>query len=222
MTTKIKIDFISDIMCPWCVIGYQRLQQAIDELDVADQIEISWQPFELNPDMPIEGEDLEEHLSRKYGSTIEESKRTAEQITALAKEIGFTIDFYPGMRIVNTRDAHVLLAYAKEHGKQTELKVRLFNAHFNERKDVSDRNVLVNELNQVGLKGDEAIQQLENNEAIKRIKDQTHFWQRQGVSSVPALVFNRTSALPGAQPVEVYKQVLTELLSAKDAGKPRS
>ena len=168
MSATIKLDFISDIVCPWCIIGYKRLQQAIDELGVHDQIEIVWQPFELNPDMPAEGENLTEHIGRKYGSTPEEAKRNADQITKLGAEMGFRFDFFDGMRIVNTRDAHILLGYvkdyvknnvknnAKEHGKQTEFVMRLFNAYFNQQKDISDRQVLLQELKHIGLNTDEA------------------------------------------------------------------
>ena len=127
MTATIKLDFISDVVCPWCVIGFKRLQQAINELGIQDQVEIEWQPFELNPDIPTEGESLPEHISRKYGSTAEEAKRNADQITKLGAEMGFKFDFFDGMRIVNTRDTHILLGYAKGHGKQTELKMRLFD-----------------------------------------------------------------------------------------------
>lgn len=213
MNTTIKLDFISDVVCPWCIIGYKRLQQAMNELGIQNQIEIQWQPFELNTDMPAEGENLTQHISRKYGSTPEEGKRTADQITELGAEMDFKFDFFDGMRIVNTRDAHSLLDYAKDHGKQTELQLRLFDAYFNQRKDISDRQILVQELKLIGLNSDEALLQLENNEALERVKTTENFWRDQGVSSVPTIVFNRTSALTGAQPVNVYKKVLTQLLT---------
>lgn len=216
MTATIKLDFISDIVCPWCIIGYKRLQQAIDELGAQDQINLEWQPFELNPDMPAEGENLTEHVGRKYGSSPEDAQRNADQITQLGAEMGFRFDFFDGMRIVNTRDAHILLDYAKAHGKQTELKLRLFDACFNEQKDISDRKILAQELQQLGLNSDEALLQLDNKEALEQVETAESFWRNLGVSSVPTLVFNRTSAVTGAQPVEVYKQVLTELLTAEN------
>ena len=213
MSTTIKLDFISDIVCPWCIIGYKRLQQAIDELGIQDQIKIEWQPFELNPDMIAEGENLPEHISRKYGLLKEDAKRNADQITMLGAEMGFTFDFFEGMRIVNTRDAHILLAYAKTQGKQTELKMRLFDAYFNEKKDISDRKVLLQELEKIGIKSEDAMMQMDNKEAIEHIDSSESFWRNQGVASVPTMLFNKTSAVTGAQPVEVYKQVLTELLT---------
>lgn len=216
MSDVIKLDIVSDVVCPWCIIGYKRLQQAINELGIQNQIDINWQPFELNPDMPAEGENLPEHLRRKYGSTPEEGERNAEQITKLGAEMGFKFDFFDGMRIVNTRDAHILLDYAKVHGKQSELQMRLFNAYFNEQKDISDRQVLVQELQPIGLNRDEALLQLENDEALERVKTEESLWRRLGVSSVPTMVFNRASAVTGAQPVDVYKQVLAELLTTEN------
>jgi len=210
MPPTIKLDFISDVVCPWCIIGYKRLQQAINELGIQDQIEIEWQPFELNPDMPAEGENLPEHISRKYGSTPEDAKRNAEQITGLGAEMGFKFDFFDGMRIVNTRDTHILLGYAKEHGKQTELKMRLFDAYFNERKDISDRQVLIQEIQGVGLNTDEALAQLGNTAVRQQLESEEAHWRNRGVTAVPTVVFGSSGALVGAQPVDVYKQALTD------------
>lgn len=215
MSATIKLDIISDVVCPWCIIGYRRLLQAIEELGIENKIELEWQPFELNPDMPVEGEGLPEHLSRKYGSSPEEGKRTADSITALGAELDFEFDFFEGMRIVNTRDAHLLLDFAKESGKQTELKLRLFDAYFNGQKDVSDRQVLLDEVVQLGLDREEAQLYLDNDNARQAVEAAEAEWHRMGVSSVPTIVFNRTSAVSGAQPVETFKQVLTELLAAE-------
>jgi predicted DsbA family dithiol-disulfide isomerase len=212
MTARIKLDFISDVVCPWCIIGYKRLQQAINELGIQDQIEIEWQPFELNPDMPAEGENLPEHISRKYGSSAEEAKRNADKITGLGAEMGFEFDFFDGMRIVNTQDAHILLDYAKEHGKQTELKMRLFDAYFNERKDISDRQILIQEIQSVVPNTDEALARLDNATFHEQVEDEEEHWRNRGVTAVPTVVFDSSRALVGAQPVELYKQALTELL----------
>ena len=212
MTAAIKLEIISDIVCPWCIIGYQRVKQAIEELGIEDAVEIEWQHFELNPDMPAEGENLQQHIIRKYGSTPEHSKETEERIAALGEESGFHFDFYEDMRIVNTRDAHVLLDYAKQHGRQTELKLRLFSAYFSERKDISDRRVLAEELQRAGLDSDEVLEFLNSDDAQRQVEENENFWRRSGVLSVPTMVFNRTSAVTGAQPVEVYKQLLTELI----------
>ncbi|WP_339889247.1 DsbA family oxidoreductase [uncultured Flavobacterium sp.] len=211
----IKLDIISDVMCPWCIIGFRRLEKAIEEMGIQDQVEIEWQPFELNPNMPSEGEEIQEHITRKYGSTLEQSKKSQELLTSLGAEVGFTFDYFDGMHIVNSREAHVLLQYAKEQGKQTELNIRFMEAFFSERKDVSKREILLQEVEKIGLDKNEALNRLNDKNALDEIQNIENYWQSLGVSSVPTIVFNRTSALNGAQPVEVYKQVLTEILEQK-------
>ncbi|WP_158975940.1 DsbA family protein [Cellulophaga sp. L1A9] len=215
MAEKIKIDVVSDVVCPWCAIGYKRLEQAITEMGIQDKVTIEWQPFELNPNMPVEGQDLEEHISEKYGSTIEQQKESQERMTDFGAELGFKFDYFDGMRMANTFDAHVLLEYAKEQGLQTELKMRLMNAFFGAHKDVSDRAILKQELEAIGLNATKAFTLLDNEEIRAKVKSEEEYWKSLGVNSVPTVVFNRKSALTGAQPVAVYKQVLTELLEAK-------
>lgn len=212
MNNIIKVDIVSDIVCPWCIIGYKRLEQAIHELGIKDQVEIEWHPFEINPDMPPEGEERTVYSARKYGATPEESARSRIQLTELGAELGFQFDFFDGMKVVNTQDAHVLLEYANEFGKQTELKLRLITAFFSEHKDVSDRRTLAQELKAVGLNVDEALVLLEDDAARGRVQAQEAFWHNQGVSGVPTIIFNQSRALTGAQPVEVYKQVLADLI----------
>ncbi|UCX06467.1 DsbA family oxidoreductase [Shewanella glacialimarina] len=213
MADKIKIDIISDVVCPWCIVGYEGLKQAINELGIEDKVDIEWQPFELNPDMPTEGEELRAHVARKYGSSRAASDRARINIAARGAEFGFKFNYADDMKMVNTFDAHILLNYAKGFGKQTELKIRLFNAFFSEHKDVSDRAVLANELIAVGLNPKEALPLLDNAEARAHITADKNRWLSAGINSVPTVVFNRTSALNGAHPVESYKQVLSELLA---------
>lgn len=212
MKEKIKLDIISDVMCPWCIIGFRRLEKAIEEMGIQDQVEIEWQPFELNPNMPSEGEEIQEHITRKYGSTIEQSKKSQELLTSLGAELDFKFDYFDGMHIVNSREAHVLLQYAKENDKQTELNIRFMEAFFSDRKDVSKREILLQEVEKIGLDKEEALKRLDDKNALEEIQNIENYWQGLGVSSVPTIVFNRTSALNGAQPVKVYKQVLTEIL----------
>ncbi len=212
MSKTIKLDIISDVVCPWCVIGYKHLEAAIEELAIQDKVEIEWQPFELNPDMPAEGEGLREHIARKYGSSREESDQARANITQHGSQYGFQFDFFEQMNMVNTLDAHVLLDFAHQVGKQTELKLRLFSAYFTEHKDVSDREVLIKEAESVGIAAEHALAALADEQIRERVKGLEAQWQQMGVSGVPTVVFNRTSALTGAQPQETFKQVLTELL----------
>ncbi len=219
-TARIKLDLVSDIVCPWCIIGYKRLQQAIEASGAQDRINIEWQPFELNPGMPAEGENLRAHIARKYGSSAKDCQRTQDNLEQLGAELDFRFDFFDEMNIVNTEDAHILLDYAKDFGKQTELQLRLFDAYFNEHKDISDRQVLQAELQSLGLDPEAGLLQLDSNEARERLKTAETFWQGHGISSVPTVVFNRRSALTGAQPVAVYQQVLTELLTDETLTNP--
>ncbi len=211
MSQKIKLDIISDVVCPWCIIGYNHLAAAITELGLQDKVEIEWQPFELNPDMPPEGEELRAHVARKYGSSKEDSDRARTNITQAGSEYGFTFEYFDDMKIVNTLDAHVLLDYAHQVGKQTDLKMRLFSAFFTKGKDVSDRHVLIKEAETVGISTKESEKVLADQEIKTRVKAQIAQWQQMGVSGVPTVVFNRQSALTGAQPKETFKQVLLEL-----------
>ncbi len=213
MEKKLKIDIVSDVVCPWCAIGYKRLEKAIDELGIQDQVEIEWQPFELNPGMPPEGQNITEHITEKYGSTIEQQNESRQNMTDIGEELGFKFDYFDDMRMSNTFDAHVLLEYAKDFGKQTELKLRLMTSFFGERKDVSDREVLKQALLEVGLNAEEALSKLDNEEARYEVRNKQGQWKNMGVNSVPTIVFNMKSAITGAQPVDSFKQVLSELIA---------
>tara|TARA_R110002096_G_scaffold345818_2_gene539268 strand:- start:1591 stop:2241 length:651 start_codon:yes stop_codon:yes gene_type:complete len=212
MADKIKIDIVSDVVCPWCTIGYKRLEKAIADLDIQDHVDIEWQPFELNPNMPVEGQNVQEHIAEKYGSTLEQQKESQQHIAKAGAELGFTFDYFDDMRMANTFDAHVLLEYAKDFGKQTELKMRLTKAFFSERKDVSKRDVLKQALLDVGLNAEESLAKLDSDEARYEIRSKQDYWKNAGVNSVPTIVFNGKSAVTGAQPVDVFKQILSEAL----------
>ncbi|AXO79527.1 DsbA family oxidoreductase [Olleya aquimaris] len=213
MADKLKIDIVSDVVCPWCTIGYKHLEKAIKDLGVEDKIDIEWQPFELNPNMPAEGQNVTEHITEKYGSTLEQQKESQQHMTDIGDALGFKFDYFKDMRMVNTFDAHVLLEYAKDFGKQTELKMTLTKAFFSDRKDVSKKEVLKEALLEVGLNADEALAKLDNEEARYQVRSIQNQWKNMGVNSVPTIVFNRKSAVTGAQPIDTFKQVLSELLN---------
>ncbi|MBD5771168.1 DsbA family oxidoreductase [Marinomonas colpomeniae] len=211
MKDKIKLDIVSDIVCPWCIVGYKHLEAAIDELGLQDRVEIEWQPFELNPNMPAQGENLRAHVLRKYGATREDSDKARANISGFGAECGFKFDYFEEMKMVNTRDAHSLLDFAHEQGLQHELKQRLFSAFFTEHKDISDHSVLLAEAETVGLNPEQAklaINDTDRRDAIERLERQ---WQQQGISGVPTVIFNRSSAMTGAHPQSSYKDVLKEL-----------
>ncbi|GER58885.1 DsbA family oxidoreductase [Patiriisocius marinus] len=213
MKEKLKIDIVSDVVCPWCTIGYKRLEKAISDLGVADEVEIEWQPFELNPQMPEEGQNVIEHIREKYGATLEQQRASQQHMAEAGAELGFTFDYFDEMRMVNTLEAHILLEYAKAFNKQTQLKMRLTASFFSERKDVSKRDVLKQALLDVGLNAEEGMAKLDNEDALIEVKTKEGYWQQMGVTSVPTIVFNRKSAVTGAQPVDVFKEVLSELIA---------
>ena len=213
MKEKLKIDIVSDVVCPWCTIGYKRLEKAISELGIEDQVEIEWQPFELNPNMPAEGQNVNEHITEKYGSTTEQQNQSKIQMTKAGAELDFKFDYFDEMRMVNTFDAHILLEYAKEFGKQTELKMALTKAFFSDRKDVSKKEVLKEILLEVGLNAEDALAKIDDQETRAELRKTQDYWKSMGINSVPTIIFNRKSAITGAQPVETFKKVLTDLLS---------
>jgi predicted DsbA family dithiol-disulfide isomerase len=216
MEQKLKIDIVSDVVCPWCTIGYKRLQKAITELGIADQVDIEWQPFELNPNMPAEGQNLQEHLAEKYGAGPEQHQQMQNQMKAAGAAVDFVFNYQDDMRMANTFDAHILLEYAKEFNKQTDLKMILMKAFFTDNKDVSDREVLRQALKEAGLNVEEGFDRLDNKKFQEEIRAKQNYWKNMGVNSVPTLVFNRKSAVTGAQPVDIFKKVLKEALNENE------
>ena len=210
---KIKIDIVSDVVCPWCAIGYKRLSVAIEELDLKDKVEIVWHPFELNPNMPSTGQNANEYLMNKLRLSKDALIEKRKSVTNLGKETGFKFDYFAKMKKVNTFNAHILLDYAKEFGKQTELKVRLQQAYFGERKDINDFDILYAELETVGLNAVEAMKKIEDKTAIQRVKDEEKYWRDRGVYAIPTMLFDNRIARMGANSVESYKELLTKLIN---------
>jgi len=212
MANKINIDFVSDAFCPWCAIGYTRLNQAISELHLQHELEIEWQPFFLNPDMPLEGENIYDYGTRKYGRTKQEGDINRVNITQLGKEAGFTFNFTDESRVVNTRDAHTLLDYLHGTAKQTEFKARLFEAYFTEQKDISSRKVLEQELKGLGIVIPNLAKLLDNQATQERIASKASHWITLGISTVPTMIFNNEIVINGSRSVASYKQILQNLL----------
>jgi len=211
MKDKIKIDIVSDIVCPWCVIGYKRLEKAMKELKVEDKVEIHWQPFELNAGLEETGKNVYKHMSDRYGMSEDQVKQYQAQRTQDGKELGFEFNYYDTMNLINTRDAHVLLEFAKDFGKQTQLQLAFFKAHFTDKKNLADKDTLLEEVQKLGLDKDVASKKL-NGEARQKIETKESYWHMKGVNSVPTMVINDKDMMNGAYPIETYKQVLKELL----------
>ncbi len=159
---QLKIDFVSDVSCPWCVVGLRSLEQALERVSGEVSAQIHFQPFELNPQMPPEGQDIVEHIAQKYGSTPEQMERNREGIRTRGAELGFTFNMEKRGRIYNTFDAHRLLHCAELEGRQHALKTALFTAYFTDGRNPNDRDVLIDVATQAGLDSAQAREVLES------------------------------------------------------------
>lgn len=212
MTTPIKIDFVSDVSCPWCVIGLKSLEQALGRLQDEVSAEIHFQPFELNPQMGPEGQDIGEHLAEKYGSSFDQMAQSGEMIRARGAELGFTFEMNKRDRIYNTFDAHRLLHWAELEGRQKELKYALFHAYFTDGDNPASHAVLVRVAGEVGLDPVAAAQVLASNAYGDEVRERERFYQSQGISSVPAIIINDRHLISGGQPPEVFEQALRQIM----------
>jgi len=210
----LKVDFVSDISCPWCAIALHTLEQAAER--VKDQIVLDWhfQPFELNPHMAAQGQNLQEHLHEKYGATPEQFHQTHADIAARGAALGFEFNIARRERIYNTFDAHRLLHWAAEEGapgQQKALKHALFTAYFTHGDNPGDHAVLLRLASAVGLDAPRAQAVLQSNAFADAVRAREAFYQQQGVRSVPAIIVNDRHLIQGGQPVEVFEQALRQV-----------
>ena len=218
MSARIKIDFVSDVSCPWCVIGLKSLQAALGRLDGQVSADIHLQPFELNPQMPEEGQDLMEHITAKYGSTQEQVIRNREAIASRGAQLGFTFDMARRERIYNTFNAHRLLHWAEVEGgggRQVALKEALFAAYFTEGRNPSASQVLVDVAASVGLDPERARAILASDEYADEVRAREQLYLRSGIHAVPAVILNDKYLLQGGQPVEAFEQALAQVAAGK-------
>ena len=211
--TLLKIDFVSDIVCPWCAIGLAALAQAAERL--AGQVRLDWhfQPFELNPGMGPQGEDLFEHLAAKYGSTPEQLRQMHQQIAARGAALGFTFS-ERRTRIYNTFDAHRLLHWLEEEGtagQRLALQQALFKAYFSDGDNPGEPAVLLRLAAAAGLDEERARAVLRSDEYADAVRQQQAFYRGQGIHSVPAVIINDRHLIQGGQPVEVFEQALRQI-----------
>ena len=216
MTAKLTIDIYSDVMCPWCIIGYKQLQKGLATLQGEIEAEVRWLPFELNPDMPPEGEESVAHIARKYGRTLEQAAAGREQMRAAGARAGYDFAYAgeapePPAMLWNTFAAHKLLKWALiEHGSdlQNRLKLALFDAHFQQRRTLSDPQVLVDVAASLGLDAEGARAAL-GDEVLSQIvrQEEARAWDM-SISGVPAMLVQGKYLIPGAQEPEVYANAL--------------
>jgi predicted DsbA family dithiol-disulfide isomerase len=205
------IDIISDVSCPWCVIGYRSLQSALAELDATESVSITWRPFELNPGMPADGQDRVEHLQQKYGLSEEQGQANRQNLIDRGLTVGYQFDFPENGRVYNTFNAHRLLHWAKEHQLQTELKLALFDLYFKQGGNPSNDADLLGCVKQVGLPTQDANAILGSDKFTKEVRADQQLGQQQGISSVPAFIFNNKYLVSGGQPKEVFMSAIQEL-----------
>lgn len=211
MNKNLKIDIVSDVSCPWCIIGYQALNQALANLAPDIQADITWQPFELNPQMPKEGQEITEHITQKYGISEQQAVQNRAAIKERGLSVGYEFGNRGGGRIYNTFDAHRLLHWAHELGKQTELKLALFNLYFQQSGNPSDHQQLLSVVESIGLDVDVAKQILDSDKYTAEVRKQQQHYQSAGVSSVPAVIVNDKHLISGGQPREVFEKALKQI-----------
>lgn len=207
----VQIDIVSDVVCPWCIVGFRQLDLALKEQNVLANLR--WHPFELNSNMPPEGQNLREHIMEKYGSTVEQSQQARDRLTQIGAELGFTFNFNDDSRMVNTFAAHQLLDWAETQGRQHPLKTALFEAYFTNQQDVSQSQVLLDAAQAAGLDRDAAKAALTSGDHIASVREKQQFWTSRGVSSVPSMVFAGKYLVTGAQGAETYSDLLQRCLT---------
>ncbi|ENM5889166.1 DsbA family protein [Vibrio mimicus] len=204
---KLTIDLVSDVVCPWCVIGYYRLNHALSRLPEIE-LTLRWHPYELNPRLAMGGENLREHLSKKYGTNLEASQQARKTLTELGQEVGFEFHFFDEMRIYNTRKAHQLLLWANQHDKQLPLTLALWKAYFQEGKAIDDDEILLELAQGVGLEREACLQVLGDDSWAKAVANTEQQWLQAGIHAVPTLIIEQKYLISGAQTSDILFDVL--------------
>ena len=216
----LRIDIVSDVVCPWCIIGLKQVEQALTLVDQDIAAETHWHPFQLNPHMPPEGEDTAEHIARKYGSTPEQSRINRSRLSDIGNSVGFAFNYGEGMRIYNTFNAHKLLTiFGSERGwrAQTALKMALFTAYFQDRGDVSDTDVLCDIAEAQGMDRAVALAWINDAALTETVRAEMEHWTDQNITGVPAIIFDQKYMVPGAQSAETFADVINKVLTKRAA-----
>ena len=216
MPTKLNIDFVSDVSCPWCAIGLGALEQALEKLDGEVEAELHFQPFELNPQMPAGGQDITEHLTQKYGSTPEQQLVSREAIRQRGEGVGFTFRREGRGRIYNTFNAHRLLHWAELNDPQGQraLKKALLRTYFTDGKSPEDPDVLLAAVADAGLDVGAAREVLESDTFAAEVRTREQFYLDNGIHAVPAVIVNGRHLIQGGQPQEVFEQALRRIAAS--------
>jgi predicted DsbA family dithiol-disulfide isomerase len=213
MTQPLQIDFVSDVACPWCAVGLSALERALERLGDDVPVQLRFQPFELNPQMGAEGQDVGEHLAQKYGSTPEQQAKSREGIAERGAAVGFTFRKEGRGRVWNTFDAHRLLMWAGEQGaaQQRALKMALLRAYHGEGLSPADPQVLLDAAEGAGLERAAAQEVLASGRYAQEVRDAERHFQELGIHAVPSVIINNRHLIQGGQPPEVFEQALRQL-----------
>lgn len=213
MAATLKIDFVSDVSCPWCAVGLYSLLHALERVQAEVQATLHFQPFELNPQMAPGGQDIGEHLTQKYGSTPEKQAQIREAIGQRGAEVGFEFNVQGRGRIYNTRDAHRLLHWAGEQGPQWQLALKqaLLQACHRNRQAMDQHEVLLEIAREAGLDAAQAAEVLASDRFDAEVAEAEAMYQSAGIHSVPAVVINDRHLISGGQPSEVFEQALRQI-----------
>ncbi|NMT64466.1 DsbA family oxidoreductase [Marinobacter orientalis] len=212
--TTVQIDIVSDIACPWCAIGYARLEKAMEALKDEMDFAVEWHAFELNPDPSGDGEPILPALSRKYGRSEDEMRANQAQMIEIATELGLNFEKLQQRYTRNTFDAHRLVKWAGEQGKQTEMKMAFFEAYFGRAENISDPDVLIHCVEAIGLDGQQAREVLASDRYADAVRQDEAQYQQAGVSAVPAFIINRKYLVSGAQEPETLTKAFREIAEA--------
>lgn len=216
MNKFLKIEIVSDVSCPWCIIGYTSLSLALNKLAPNISAQLVWLPFELNPEMPAEGQHMGEHLQQKYGSTQADIDQARNMITARGAALGFRFNFRNDGRIYNTFNAHRLLYWSRQFDKQTELQLALFRLYFTEGGNPGNTEALVNAAAKAGLPKDEARQILDSERFAQEVRAEEAKYPAMGIHSVPTFIINDKYRFVGGQPVDEFVATLAKIVAEEN------
>ena len=208
-----KIDFVSDVACPWCAVGLNALERALERIGDDIPVELHFEPFELNPTLAPEGADAAEYLRAKYGLSPEQLAKNRANIRDRGAAVGFA--FGELEHVWNTFDAHRLLYWAGLQGKQRELKHALLRAYHGEGRNPGAHDVLVELAGEVGLDTERAKAILASDEYTAEVRERERHWQQLGINSVPAVIINDRHLISGGQPPEVFEQALRQIAAER-------
>ncbi len=213
ISVPITIDLVSDVTCPWCIVGFKKLEQALGQTEFNQPVNIQWQPFELNPGLPPQGELLLDNLQRKYNMSKADSENFSARLKSIGESLDFEFNIGEDFRMYDTKAAHRLLTWAQQFNLQTELKLKLFQFNFSQSLNISDTEILLSACDAVGLNVEQARAALDDELIRKKTEAEQQFWLQSGIQSVPSIILNRKYLINGAQEPEQIAKVFEKINS---------